>query len=151
MNSTTTNDSSTAEVPVVLPESGVLPQNDSTRCQYRFSNGKRCQLPGLESQSGFCSRHFRPLGLSFPSCPNDFEDLSADLLPELNEFSSGEDVQKFLARLVVQVTKGRVSPRRAAVLGYLTNQLLHSHRAIDKEEENEPQPFIFDLPRPKRD
>lgn len=150
MNSTTTNDGSTAEVSLVMPEND-LPPDDSARCQHRFSNGKRCRLPGLESQSGFCSRHFRPLALSFPSCPNDFEDLSADLLPELNEFSSGEDVQKFLARLVVQVTKGRVSPRRAAVLGYLTNQLLHSHRAMDAEAENEPQQFIFDLPRPKRD
>ena len=143
MNSTTTND--TAEVSVVLP------QDDSSRCQYHFSDGKRCRLPGLEPQSGFCSRHFRPVAFSFLSSPNDSEDLSADLLPELNEFSSGEDVQKFLARLVVQVTKGRVSPRRAAVLGYLTNQLLHSHRAIDKEAEDEPQPFIFDLPRPQRD
>jgi hypothetical protein len=150
MNSTTTNDRSTTEVSVVLPEV-VPPEDDSARCQYLFSNGKRCRLPGLQSQSGFCSRHFRPLALSFPSCPNDFEDLSADLLPELNEFSSGEDVQKFLARLVVQVTKGRVSPRRAAVLGYLTNQLLHSHRAIDKEADNEPQKIIFDLPRPNRD
>ena len=105
----------------------------------------------MESQSGFCSRHFRPVAVSFPSSPNDFEDLSADLLPELNEFSSGEDAQKFLARLVIQVTRGRVSPRRAAVLGYLTNQLLHSHRAIDKEAEDEPQQFVFDLPRPKRD
>ena len=93
MNSTTTNDCSTTEVSVVPPENG------SARCQYRFSNGKRCQLPGLESQSGFCSRHFRPLAVSFPSSANDSQDLSADLLPELNEFSSGEDVQKFLARL----------------------------------------------------
>jgi len=145
MNSTTTNDCSATEVSVVLPP------DDSARCQHRFSNGKRCRLPGLESQSGFCSRHFRPLALSFPSCPSDFEDLSADLLPDLNEFSSGEDVQKFLVRLVVQVTRGRVSPRRAAVLGYLTNQILHSHRAIDRELENEPQKIIFDLPRPKRD
>ena len=90
------------------------------------------------------------LRLALPSSPSDSEDLFAELLPELNEFSSGEDVQKFLARLVVQVTRGSISPRRAAVLGYLTNQLLHSHRAIDKEMENEPQQFIFDLPRPKR-
>ena len=150
MNSTTTNDRSIAEVSLVMPEND-LPQDDSVRCQYVFSNGKRCRLPGLGSQSGFCSRHFRQLAVPFPSSPNDYEDLSADLLPELNEFSSGEDVQKFLARLVVQVTRGRVSPRRAAVLGYLTNQLLHSHRAMDVESENEPQQIIFDLPRPQRD
>jgi hypothetical protein len=52
------------------------------------------------------------------------------------------------------MTKGRVSPRRAAVLAYIINQLLHSHRAVQKEEkelDNQSQPIIFDLPRPKRE
>jgi hypothetical protein len=145
MNSTIANDSSTLEVPAGPP------QATSVRCQYRFSNGKRCSLPGLESQSGLCSRHFHPVPASFPPSPSDFTDLSADLLPELSEFSSGADIRQFLARLLIQVTKGRVSPRRAAVLAYITNQLLHSHRAIQKESDNEPQQIIFDLPRPKRD
>ncbi len=145
MNSTIANNSSTLEVPAALP------QDSSARCHYRFSNGKRCSLPGLESQSGFCSRHFHPVPASFPPSPSDSVDLSADLLPELSEFSSGADIRQFLARLLVQVTKGRVGPRRAAVLAYITNQLLHSHRAIQKESDNEPQQIIFDLPRPKRD
>lgn len=124
-----------------------------TRCQHRFANGKRCRQSASEPQAGLCEHHFRlsnPV-VAFPSSPSDSADLSSDLLPEPTDFLYGEDVQKFLARLVVQVTKGRVSPRRAAVLGYLTNQLLHSHRAIDKEAENEPQQVILDLPRPKRD
>lgn len=112
------------------------------RCLHRFANGKRCRQSASESQAGLCGHHFR---LSNPA------DLSADLLPEPTDFLYGEDVQKFLARLVAQVANGRVSPRRAAVLAYITNQLLHSHRAIDKESENEPEQFIFDLPRPKRD
>lgn len=128
---------------------GISP--DTPRCQHHFPNGTQCRFRGLDLQSGLCLRHFREKFVAaMPSSPSDSEDLSADLLPELNEFSSAEDVQKFLARLVTQVTKGRVSPRRAAVLGYLTNQLLHSHRAVDKEAENERQQFVFDLPRPKR-
>ncbi|OLC96770.1 MAG: hypothetical protein DMG35_13235 [Acidobacteria bacterium] len=145
MNSTITNASSTLEVPAVPS------QNESPRCQYRFSNGKRCRFPGLESQSGFCSRHFHPILVALPASPNDSADLSADLLPELSEFSSGVDIRQFLARLLVQVTKGRVGPRRAAVLAYITNQLLHSHRAIKKESDDQPQEIIMDLPRPKRD
>jgi hypothetical protein len=81
------------------------------------------------------------------------EDLSADLLPELSEFSSGADIRQFLARLLVLVTKGRISPRRASVLAYITNQLLHSHRAIIHESkfaEEEPR-IIIDMPRPDRD
>ncbi|HEY6944987.1 MAG TPA: hypothetical protein VI431_07585 [Candidatus Acidoferrum sp.] len=134
------------------PAAAAGPSSDAPRCQHRFPNGTQCRFRGPEFQAGLCLRHFREKFVAaLPSSPSDSEDLSADLLPELNQFSSAEDVQKFLARLVVQVTKGRVSPRRAAVLGYLTNQLLHSHRAIDKESEDEPQQFIFDLPRPQRD
>lgn len=143
-----------ASPPTEKPHRPAKSLDNPSRCHYRYPNGRRCTLLGFPARSGFCLRHYhRQVAAGLPLVPmhDDSEDLSADLLPELTEFSSGEDVQKFLARLVVQVTKGRVSPRRAAVLGYLTNQLLHSHRAIDKELENEPQEFIFDLPRPKRD
>ena len=136
--------------PATAAGAGLSPY--APRCQHRFPNGTQCRFRGPDLQFGLCLRHFREKFVAaLPPSPSDSEDLSADLLPELNEFSSGEDVQKFLARLLVQVTKGRVSPRRVAVLGYPTNQLLHSHRAMDLESENEPQQIIFDLPRPKRD
>ena len=122
------------------------------RCLHRFSNGKRCRRPGLESQYGLCSYHFH-LKAALPPPPSDSADLSADLLAGFSQFSSAEDLREFLTRLLVQVTKGRVSPRRAAVLAYITNQLLHSHRVVLKEEEldTKSQPILFDLPRPKRD
>jgi hypothetical protein len=47
----------------------------------------------------------------------------------------------------------RVSPRRASVLAYITNQLLHSHRAIDYDDDrhsDEPVTIIMDVPRPDR-
>ncbi len=148
MNSTITNSSSTLEIPAVTA------QNDSLRCRHRFSNGKRCRLPGLASQSGLCSRHFLPLVAASPQYPSDFTDLSEDLLPGLSHFRSSEDLREFLSRLLIETTKGRVSPRRAAVLAYITNQLLHSHCVVQKEEkelDNQEQPIIFDLPRPQRD
>ena len=134
--------------------STVETSNDSNRCQYRYANGKRCRLSGSQPHFGLCSLHFSQSnpGFSQPQF-NDSEDLSADLLPELSEFSSGTDIRQFLARLLLLVTKGRVSPRRASVLAYITNQLLHSHRAIileTKPVEEEPQ-IIIDIPRPKRD
>jgi len=46
--------------------------------------------------------------------------LSSELLPELSEFNSAVDINQFLARLLVLVAKGRVSPRRASVLAYVT-------------------------------
>ncbi len=60
-------------------------QDDSSRCHHRYPNGKRCRLPATPSQSGLCALHFRfpaPAGLALLPSPSDFEDLSAELLPE---------------------------------------------------------------------
>jgi hypothetical protein len=111
---------------------GVHPSNkkrNNSPCLYL--NGKRCSLPGLPTHSGFCLGHSQaiaPIAVPVP-VQSDLEDLSAALLPELSEFNSGVDIRKFLARLLVLVTKGRVSTRRAAVLAYISKQLLHSRRA----------------------
>jgi hypothetical protein len=114
----------------VLPElAQVVTPDDSNRCQYRYANGKRCRLSGSKPHSGFCSHHF---SLSNPGASqhsyNDSEDLSADLLPELSQLSRAIDLRQFLVRLLALVTQGRISPRRAAVLSYITNQLIHSPR-----------------------
>src|SRR5712691_5330214 len=112
----------------VLQGSASVPFNDSTRCQHRYANGKRCRLLGSQPHLGLCPHHF---SLTKPTASlelyNDAEDLSADLLPQLSELSPSIDLRQFLARLLTLVTKGRVSPRRASVLAYITNQLLHSH------------------------
>ena len=70
-------------------------------------------LPGLPEHSGNCLRHSHansPIALPVQT---DSEDLSADLLPELSEFSAGTDIRQFLARLLTLVTKGRISPPAA--------------------------------------
>jgi hypothetical protein len=111
----------------LLQESEGIPVNDSTRCVYRFANGKRCRLTGSQPHFGLCPHHF---SLTKPTASleiyNDAEDLSADLLPQLSELSPSIDLRQFLARLLTLVARGRVSPRRASVLAYITNQLLHS-------------------------
>ena len=123
-----------------------------SRCQPRYKNGKRCRLPGSEPQLGLCPRHFRQrLAAGLPAC-DDFSDLSKDLLRGPLEFSSAEDLREYLTRLLILMTKGGVSPRRASVLAYISTQLLHTHVAAEKEEkDDEPTQIIFDLPRPKRD
>jgi hypothetical protein len=129
MNTTTDSPSSTADP---VPASA---NTATSRCPYLYPNGKRCSLPSSAAHSGFCSRHSQTIvPAAFPlPIQNDSEDLSAELLPELSQFSSGLDINKFLARLLILITKGRVSPRRASVMAYVTNQLLHSHRAIARD------------------
>src|SRR6266850_323490 len=51
-------------------------------------------------------------------------------------------------------TSSSSSPRRASVLAYITNQLLHSQSAFcreNREQDDQPEQIIIDLPRPKRD
>src|SRR5713226_3312841 len=128
------------------------PSPADSRCQHRYANGKRCRLPAKSSHSGLCKTHSqRKPKAALLSMPSDFDDLSEDLLRGLSHFRSSEDLREFLSRLLVETTKGRVSPRRAAVLAYITHQLLHSHCVVQKELDNQPQEIIFDLPRPKRD
>jgi hypothetical protein len=118
------------------PRASVLSQptqalslHDSNRCHYRYANGKRCRLPSSKPHSEFCSRHFVP---SKPSSPaesySDSRDLSSDLFPELSHLSRAIDLRQFLVRLLALVTQGRISPRRAAVLSRIANQLLYSHK-----------------------
>ncbi len=124
------------------------------RCRHFTADGRRCRLAVLDVRTNLCFRHSSLISAVSQPPHNDSEDLSADLLPELSEFSAGTDIRQFLARLLTLVTKGRISPRRASVLAYITNQLLHSHRAIFLETnpaDEEPIRIINDMPRPLRD
>ena len=130
------------------------PSSTNPRCRHFTADGRRCRLAVLDARTNLCFRHSALISAAAQPLQNDSEDLSADLLPELSEFSAGTDIRQFLARLLTLVTKGRISPRRASVLAYITNQLLHSHRAIILESnaaEEETIQIINDMPRPQRD
>jgi hypothetical protein len=117
-------------------------------CRHYTDRGRRCQLPVVDPRSGFCFRHAKP-----QPAPSDSVDLSAELIGELSDFQSAVAINNFLANLLALVTKGRVSPRRASVLAYITNQLLHSHRAIDYDDDRHSEDdvkIILDGPRPDR-
>lgn len=140
------------ETPAVALSSDPSPAD--SRCLHRYDNGTRCRHRGSQSQFGLCPRHFRlKVTGVLPQAPDDSADLTQDLFPNGNGFRTTEDVREFLTHVLVLMTKGRVSPRRAAVLAYVTTQLLHSHCAVQKEEKEElaNEPIIFDLPRPKYD
>jgi hypothetical protein len=126
MNATTGSTSPTDNGLAVSAES------DPSRCQHRFANNKRCRLPASDPRHGLCIRHFTLRAAAKPSlrtAHDDSEDLSPYLLGLPTERSSPMQVKQFLARLLVLVTEGRISPRRAAVLVNITNQLRYSHSA----------------------
>jgi hypothetical protein len=87
-----------------------------------------------------------------PQTPVD-TDLSACFPGQLDEFRSAEQVNAFLATLVALLVQNRISSRRASVLAYITNQLLHTVTAIQREQSDveEPQQVLIDFIRPKPD
>jgi hypothetical protein len=119
-----TNSQSSTLLPVPVET-----DREPSRCHHRFPNGKRCRLPGADSQLGLCLRHFTlsaAAALFRKHAHDDSEDFSVELLGSPSELTSAIEVKTFLSRLLVLVTSGRISPRRAAVLVYITNQLRFS-------------------------
>src|SRR5258708_12801384 len=79
------NSSKNDPIVTVLPESAGIPLNDSTRCLYRYANGKRFRLTGSQPHFPLCPHHF---SVTKPTASlelyNDADDLSAHLLPQLS-------------------------------------------------------------------
>jgi hypothetical protein len=77
-------------------------------------------------------------------------DLSGDFAAQLVELKSAEQINDFLGKLLILVVQNRISVRRAAVLAYITNQLLRTVSIMNKES-NDPPQIIFDMPGPDRE
>jgi hypothetical protein len=125
--------------------------NNSARCSYRFANGRRCRLSASNLDSVFCPSH-----ATLPENQREASDTAASLTADLKEFRSAIPINDFLARLLLLLAENKISPRRAAVLAYITNQLLRTLPAIDrelnpKEDPNAPVEIICDIPGPERD
>ena len=123
--------------------------NHSSRCRHRFANGTRCRLLVSGVDSFFCPSHAK-----LPENQREPADVAATLTANLTEFKSAVPINDFLSRLLLLLAQNRISPRRAAVLAYITNQLLRTLPAINAEQaaaEDAPQEIIFDMPRPRRD
>jgi hypothetical protein len=120
--------------------------HDPNRCNYRFPNGMRCRLIGFGTQP-FCPKHTQ---VAVPLQP-DATEIASTLTVNLDDFTSAAQINDFLSRLLLLLAQDKISTRRAAVLAYITNQLLRTLPAIAKEEDAEPTKIIFDMPGPDRD
>jgi hypothetical protein len=117
--------------------------NNSARCSYRFPNGMRCRLFGSGSQP-FCPKHAQPNVIP----PPDPTELASTLTANLDDFTSAAQINDFLSRLLLLLAQDKIPTRRAAVLAYITNQLLRTLPAIAKEDSAAPTQIIFDMPGP---
>src|SRR5260221_9826360 len=109
-------------------------------------HGHQCRLRSV-SPGGLCFRHARLQ--SQVKQPVDV-DLSGDFAAQLAELKSAEQINDFLGKLLILVVQNRISVRRAAVLAYITNQLLRTVSIMNKES-NDPPQIICDMPGPEPD
>jgi hypothetical protein len=122
--------------------------NNSARCVHRFPNGRRCRLYTTNGNPNFCPAH-APLPTNQPDTARHASEIASTLTANLDDFTSAAQINDFLSRLLL--AQDKISTRRAAVLAYITNQLLRTLPAIAKEENAEPTAIIFDMPGPDRD
>jgi hypothetical protein len=124
--------------------------NPSLRCQYRTPSGKRCRSNASSSDSPFCAAH-----AGHAENRRQIDDLSAALTTGLDQFKSAAELNDFLSRLLLLLAQNRIAPRRAAVLAYITNQLLRTVAAIEKQAAESARPttieYVIGIPRPQYD
>ncbi len=114
------------------------------RCTHLTPTGRQCRLPVPDAQSPFCFRHTQLRHQHFQ-----LADLSPDLVGQLTDFKSAADINQVLSKLLILLSQNRVSPRRAAVIAYVTSLLLRTLPAIEHEAD-EQTVVVWDIPRPDR-
>jgi hypothetical protein len=117
------------------PEIEIPKANDT--CEKIKSNGERCQAMAMAA-SQYCFFHdpsvteARKAAQRQGGQANGLEVLPADVADV--PLHSGKDVAAFLAETINQVRKGRVSPKIASTVGYLSSLLMKALDTTDLEE-----------------
>jgi len=98
----------------------------SVRCAYRTSDGRQCR-ESASGATGLCPQHRA----------GKEQELAADhythLTTEFHDFQTAQGVNHSLMNLYQLLAQNRISPRRAAVLSYISSLLLRSLPQIDAD------------------
>src|ERR1700719_666101 len=107
------------------------PSSDFTpeRCQHRTRAGRQCRSLVADANSSFCAAHAA-------SEPADSADLVAALTREAYDFQRPQGVNNSLGVLYNLLAEGRICPRRASVLAYISSLLLRTLPAIEYDNEH---------------
>ena len=115
---------------------------NTSRCQFRFANRKRCRM-STGNYDNFCPPHAKA---------HQIQATATELTANLDKFKSVAELHDFLSRLLLLLAQNKISPRRAAVLAYITNQLLRTINEMqsqaDAAQKKQPVQIIIDVDRP---
>jgi hypothetical protein len=120
----------------------VSPTVDS-HCQHISPKGQRCHMlidQNYRPSNGtarptLCAYHAGRLRATAPVV--DPEVLAAELLDDINSFTTADEVNLFLGNLVRQLARKRIARRDAIALAYISQLILTSQTAMAKERDAE--------------
>jgi hypothetical protein len=104
--------------------------NDATRCHYRRPSGRRCKLSVTAPGAPFCFTHTQQFNKA------DSLNLKTALLTDSQGFQTAQGINNSLRNLYILLANNYISPRRAAVLAYISSLQLRTLPAIDYDYEN---------------
>jgi hypothetical protein len=108
-------------------------------CQHISPKGRRCHMlidqnhrrANGTARPTFCAYHADRLHAAVPVI--DPEVLAAELLNDINSFTTADEVNLFLGNLVRQLARKRISRRDAIALAYISQLILTSQTAMARE------------------
>jgi hypothetical protein len=116
-------------------------------CRHLTAAGRRCRKLRAAGHPSFCERHARPRAKSLP----DEEALAAELLASIEDFTTAASVNVFLGNVVKQLARKRIQRLDAIAHAYLSQLLLNSLSAMEKEMINDRPLLCADLRSPARE
>src|SRR5712692_2282210 len=110
-----------------------------SHCQHISPKGNRCHMlidathrpANGARRPTLCAYHADRLRASIPAVAP--EALAAELLGDIDDFSTAGSVNLFLGNLVKQLARKRIARRDAIALAYISQLLLSSQTAMAKE------------------
>jgi hypothetical protein len=121
------------------PSTSVSTTVDS-HCQHISPKGRRCHMlidqnhrPSNGAQRPtLCAYHAERLRTAVPVV--DPEVLAAELLTDINSFTTADEVNLFLGNLVRQLARKRIARRDAIALAYISQLILTSQTAMTRQQ-----------------
>src|SRR6266849_8534255 len=109
------------------------------QCQYQNARGQRCHMlidqnhrpANGAARPTLCAYHADRLRASVPVV--DPEVLAAELLDDINSFTTADEVNLFLGNLVRQLARKRIARRDAIALAYISQLILTSQTALARQ------------------
>jgi hypothetical protein len=118
-------------------------QHSIHQCQYQDARGHRCHMlidqnhPANAAAATLCGYHANRLKATVPAV--DPEMLAAELLTDIDSFTTADEVNLFLGNLVRQLARKRIARRDAIALAYLSQLILTSQTAMARQRAEEPE------------